>query len=40
MPQAEQSRMFSHIYDKREIDNAFKAYEDDLKKIKLVNQQT
>lgn len=39
MPQAEQSRMFSHIYDKREIDNAFKAYEDDLKKIKLVNQQ-
>lgn len=39
MPQAEQSRMFSHIYDKREIDNAFKAYEDDLKKIKQVNKQ-
>lgn len=39
MPQAEQSRMFSHIYDKREIDNALKAYEDDLKKIKQVNKQ-
>lgn len=39
MPQTEQKRMFSFIYDKREIDNAFKAYEDDLKKIKLVNKQ-
>lgn len=39
MPQTEQKRMFSFIYDKREIDDAFKAYEDDLKKIKLVNKQ-